>query len=945
MPTPKKFSITGIQNHFEERTYNAEQITFIQSPLESATLRGIPGGGKTASVIGKIIYHFLQGDFTATHHYKLFTFSKRACSDFIEKGKRYHPRIFQKSNIMTLHSLAGKLLSKVSQKRSASKNSVILSAVHLFTADAENPLLREYTLLSECKVIFVDEAQDISDIQYDLIMKISRFYGIPVMMIGDPNQNIYQFQNGSDKYLLEHPGPRYDLIQNYRSTPEIVAFVNEMRPWGNLTPRMVSARAGGEGSASRKPKVIVQTIPKIVDHVISTIRSTEVPLHEIAIIGPVKKCKPIGDSYTNIGLSLFTNLLREAGIPYVKHYEDGDADGSAGDVDRDIHYKEGHVNLFTIHGSKGLEFKTVFLLNFHHQSFGIQPSEESYHAFKYMWYVGVSRAMDNLYLYIDERKNAWYELKSVPLECVEYRTRFPKHLPKLDFREELRPLFFQVTDLLKQKKYMNDTLYHYWYEAIGERTLEKLPLWEEEDAPQIYYEVEDRDTLKLYGIFMENIFNYGYHWRSREMPDFATKAMKMILNTVEVPRKYMRGYTILKARLPDLTKDCITLSMIHSCKHLLSQSEKDLYEYLKMVCEDDYQRPIFLMPQNDVISYPRDRILEKIDILRDFVVEGHEPSTIAFEAIYDLSIFFYQRDHECAYLWKTPVDKHLENLSPQIRYLLRCSESLAIRSPKYQFHPKLWHPHLPIVGEIDMMREGKIVELKYSQSSGMEAHIDQVLMYWMLADPTLSKEMELEIWNIAKGERYILRVDRERIYRVQWLQVFCKAIGQKLKNMTFLYDLTTTGNHYTNQRVDILERQVIDFGCRGAWSSGLVRPRGLLFIPFEITRTTGITKERMEAEGDRWEEMEAEFQNIFRYCEMPIFVSTRGVANTDPLLLQKGLLREGEYKTIDLQQIFSLFQIDLILEEREGVMGTIHRLEERGVTLQDWVKIGSTCEK
>ena len=43
------------------------------------------------------------------------------------------------------------------------------------------------------KVIFVDEAQDISFIQYDLINKLSKFLNCPVIMVGDPNQNIYQF--------------------------------------------------------------------------------------------------------------------------------------------------------------------------------------------------------------------------------------------------------------------------------------------------------------------------------------------------------------------------------------------------------------------------------------------------------------------------------------------------------------------------------------------------------------------------------------------------------------------------------------------------------------------------------------------------------------------------------------------------------------------------------
>ena len=38
--------------------YNEEQLTFIKSPLENSILLGIPGGGKTQCIIGKIIHHY-----------------------------------------------------------------------------------------------------------------------------------------------------------------------------------------------------------------------------------------------------------------------------------------------------------------------------------------------------------------------------------------------------------------------------------------------------------------------------------------------------------------------------------------------------------------------------------------------------------------------------------------------------------------------------------------------------------------------------------------------------------------------------------------------------------------------------------------------------------------------------------------------------------------------
>ena len=36
-------------------SYNKEQLEFIQSKIQDCKLLGIPGGGKTASIIGKVI--------------------------------------------------------------------------------------------------------------------------------------------------------------------------------------------------------------------------------------------------------------------------------------------------------------------------------------------------------------------------------------------------------------------------------------------------------------------------------------------------------------------------------------------------------------------------------------------------------------------------------------------------------------------------------------------------------------------------------------------------------------------------------------------------------------------------------------------------------------------------------------------------------------------------
>ena len=295
--------------------YNEEQLAFIHSKLNDCCLLGIPGGGKTASIIGKIIYHFNIGELKKNNELLICSFSRRACHDFIEKGQKSNKKLFNSKNVRTLHSLAGKIVVNILDKKSSSQDTVIIAASELVYENKDSIL--EMNEFKHLKVIIVDEAQDISQIQYDLIMRLKEIICCKVIMVGDPNQNIYQFQNGSDKFLMNHSVNKFHLVKNYRSSKQIVDFINQFaRPWDLLTPLMVSTKK----EDYKKPVIFCGNVSEIVQDIIYKIKNSKYERHNIAIIGPVKRSKPINDYYSNIGLSLMTNLLMENGISYLKHY-------------------------------------------------------------------------------------------------------------------------------------------------------------------------------------------------------------------------------------------------------------------------------------------------------------------------------------------------------------------------------------------------------------------------------------------------------------------------------------------------------------------------------------------------------------------------------------------------------------------------------------------------
>lgn len=88
--------------------------------------------------------------------------------------------------------------------------------------------------------IMIDEYQDIDDLQYRL-MKVLCAYHKNLFIVGDPDQTIYTWRGANVRYLLNfdqefHNVQTIMMMQNYRSTPQIVAVANSLI--GNNKNRM-----------------------------------------------------------------------------------------------------------------------------------------------------------------------------------------------------------------------------------------------------------------------------------------------------------------------------------------------------------------------------------------------------------------------------------------------------------------------------------------------------------------------------------------------------------------------------------------------------------------------------------------------------------------------------------------------------------------------------------
>ena len=107
-------------------------------------------------------------------------------------------------------------------------NDLIKFSLYIFK---ENPEIR-LKWQQRLEYIMIDEFQDIDGLQYEL-MEVLCDYHRNLFIVGDPDQTVYTWRGANVKYLLDfdkqYPTAKtIMMMQNYRSTPQILAVANSL---------------------------------------------------------------------------------------------------------------------------------------------------------------------------------------------------------------------------------------------------------------------------------------------------------------------------------------------------------------------------------------------------------------------------------------------------------------------------------------------------------------------------------------------------------------------------------------------------------------------------------------------------------------------------------------------------------------------------------------------
>ena len=217
--------------------------------------------------------------------------------------------------------------------------------------------------------IQIDEFQDVSEADFRFLQQ----FGENLFAVGDDDQTIYSFRSGAGtvmrdfRSVAEGQGSVYDVVKNFRSTPEIVD----------------AARGVIEGAKERFPKDLQ-----------ATRESLDRPLRHF------------GTDPTNIQEILQQQLIpdTETAILTRTNEEAGVIQNMLRDMPEDIRGSVAQVG--TLHGAKGLEYdRVIMILNtLADRSGGLLrtfPSAvrlEELEEERRLFYVGMTRAKDELIL-------------------------------------------------------------------------------------------------------------------------------------------------------------------------------------------------------------------------------------------------------------------------------------------------------------------------------------------------------------------------------------------------------------------------------------------------------------------------------------------------------------------------------------------------------------------
>lgn len=245
------------QEDFEQimTPLNPVQRAIVESDAAAIAVVAGPGSGKTRTIVHRIAY-LVKVKRVDPARIIVLAYNRNAVRELRLRLQSLIGSVATRLRVYTFHGLALALLGRTLEQggsKHISNNEqrfvqllqeacdFIESGEEDADLDDEDRQARLVKLLGNTEYIFVDEYQDVAEQEYRLVKLLaglgvtddpSRSVQTNLCVIGDDDQNIYEFRGTNPEYIrrfqAEFKAERFLLTENYRSTEPIIAAANQL---------------------------------------------------------------------------------------------------------------------------------------------------------------------------------------------------------------------------------------------------------------------------------------------------------------------------------------------------------------------------------------------------------------------------------------------------------------------------------------------------------------------------------------------------------------------------------------------------------------------------------------------------------------------------------------------------------------------------------------------
>ncbi len=238
---------------------NPVQREIVHSEAPAISVIAGPGSGKTRTIVHRIAY-LVKVKRVAPLRIIALAYNRNAVREIRLRLQTLVGEMASRLRVYTFHGLALAILGRTveptkNESQKAQQNTrdpnekftQLIKDACDFLEDSEEEIededkqLKITKLLGSIEYVFVDEYQDVAEDEYRLVKLIAglqesedkaRSVQTNICVIGDDDQNIYEFRRTSTEYIRffkeEYQAQQFLLTENYRSTEPIIAASNRL---------------------------------------------------------------------------------------------------------------------------------------------------------------------------------------------------------------------------------------------------------------------------------------------------------------------------------------------------------------------------------------------------------------------------------------------------------------------------------------------------------------------------------------------------------------------------------------------------------------------------------------------------------------------------------------------------------------------------------------------